>query len=60
MDTFHRTIVAFDQYEEVHLKAYADGREARDGIGSWMNFYNHRRPHQAMNTSSMRHGVRQG
>ena len=32
-----------------HLKAYADGHEARDGIGSWMNFYNHRRPHQAMN-----------
>jgi hypothetical protein len=30
------------KYEEVHLKAYADGREARDGIGSWMNFYNHR------------------
>lgn len=37
------------KYEEVHLKAYADGREARDGIGSWMSFYNHRRPHQAMN-----------
>src|SRR5216683_759211 len=37
------------KYEEVHLKAYADGRQARDGIGSWMNFYNHRRPHQAMN-----------
>jgi putative transposase len=37
------------KYEEVHLKAYADGREARDGIGSWMDFYNHRRPHQAMN-----------
>jgi len=37
------------KYEEVHLKAYADGREARDGIGSWMNFYNNRRPHQAMN-----------
>jgi putative transposase len=37
------------KYEEVHLKAYADGREARAGIGSWMNFYNHRRPHQAMN-----------
>ena len=31
---FHRTAVAFDQVEEVHLKAYADGREARDGIGS--------------------------
>ena len=35
--------------EEVHLKAYADGREARVGISSWMTFYNFRRPHQAMN-----------
>lgn len=37
------------KYEEVHLKAYADGREARAGIGAWMTFYNHSRPHQAMN-----------
>jgi putative transposase len=37
------------KYEEVHLKAYADGREARAGIGSWITFYNFRRPHQAMN-----------
>jgi putative transposase len=37
------------KYEEVHLKAYADGREARAGIGSWMTLYNFRRPHQAMN-----------
>ena len=37
------------KYEEVHLKAYADAREARAGIGSWMTFYNFRRPHQAMN-----------
>ena len=36
------------KYEEIHLKAYADGREARSGIGSWMNFYNEDRPHQAM------------
>ena len=36
------------KYEEVHLKAYADGREARTGIGRWIDFYNHRRPHQAM------------
>ena len=28
------------KYEEVHLKAYADAREARAGIGSWMTFYN--------------------
>src|SRR5277367_4753215 len=37
------------KYEEIHLKAYADGREARAGIGFWMTFYNFRRPHQAMN-----------
>jgi putative transposase len=36
------------KYEEVHLKAYADGREARDGIGRWMDFYNYQRPHQSM------------
>ena len=37
------------KYEEVHLKAYANGHEARDGIGEWMDFYNEKRPHQAMN-----------
>jgi putative transposase len=37
------------KYEEIHLKAYADGCEARAGIGLWMEFYNTRRPHQAMN-----------
>ena len=36
------------KYEEVHLKAYADGREARADIGAWMAFYNNERPHQAM------------
>jgi putative transposase len=36
------------KYEEVHLKAYADGREARAGISAWMTFYNTRRPHQAL------------
>ena len=40
------------KYEEVHLKAYADGREARAGIGSWMTFYNSRRPHQAINNQT--------
>ena len=40
------------KYEEVHLKAYADGREARAGIGAWMDFYNTRRPHQAMNNQT--------
>jgi len=36
------------KYEEVYLKGYADGREARAGIGSWIAFYNCRRPHQAL------------
>ena len=40
------------KYEEVHLKADADGREARAGIGSWMIFYNSRRPRQAINNQT--------
>jgi putative transposase len=36
------------KYEEVHLKAYANGLEARIGIGQWFRFYNERRPHQAL------------
>jgi putative transposase len=36
------------KYEEVHLKAHADGREARDGIGAWIAFCNARRPHQGL------------
>jgi putative transposase len=36
------------KYEEVYLKGYADGREARVGIASWIAFYNLRRPHQAL------------
>lgn len=36
------------KYEDVYLKGYADGREARAGIGEWIRFYNARRPHQAL------------
>jgi len=36
------------KYEDVYLKGYADGREARQGIGAWIAFYNARRPHQAL------------
>jgi putative transposase len=36
------------KYEEVYLKGYADGGEARAGIGAWIAFYNQRRPHQAL------------
>jgi len=36
------------KYEDVYLKGYADGREAKAGIASWMAFYNLQRPHQAL------------
>ncbi len=33
------------KYECVYLHAWSGGREARDGIGNWIDFYNQRRPH---------------
>jgi len=36
------------KYEEVYLKAYRDGKEARVGIGEYFRFYNTERPHQAL------------
>jgi putative transposase len=36
------------KYEEVYLKAYQDGKEARVGIGNYFRFYNTDRPHQAL------------
>ena len=35
------------KYECVYLHAFSGGRDARQGIGKWMIFYNHRRPHAA-------------
>jgi len=36
------------KYEEVYLKAYETGAEAKAGITSYMNFYNHERLHEAL------------
>ncbi len=36
------------KYEDLYIKYYADGIEARAGIADWISFYNHRRPHQAL------------
>jgi putative transposase len=36
------------KYEEVFLKAYSGGTDARDGIGKYMRFFNAERPHQAL------------
>ena len=35
------------KYEEVYLKAYQDGRDARIGLGNYFLFYNTERPHQS-------------
>jgi putative transposase len=36
------------KHEDIYLKHYADGREAREGIAQWIAFYNSRRPHHAL------------
>ena len=36
------------KYEDVFLRGYADGREAKAGIGEYFAFYNERRLHQAL------------
>ena len=40
------------KYEEVYLKAYQNGTEARKGIGAYLAFYNQERPHQALDYRS--------
>ena len=36
------------KYEEVYLKAYSNGREAKAGLDAYFRFYNAQRPHQAL------------
>ena len=36
------------KYEEVYLKEYRSPREAREGLRRYLEFYNNRRPHQAL------------
>jgi putative transposase len=36
------------KYEEVYLHVYDTAQEARDGIGRYLEFYNEKRPHQAL------------
>ncbi len=37
------------KYECVYLSEFATGSQARTGIGWWMDFYDRRRPHSALN-----------
>ena len=36
------------KYECVYLHAWETGSEARAGLRTWFDFYNHRRPHAAL------------
>lgn len=36
------------KYEDVYLKAYETGSEARNGIGNWIRRYNEERPHSSL------------
>ena len=36
------------KYEEVYLNAYESMKEAKDGIGQWIEFYNRERKHQSL------------
>lgn len=36
------------KYEEVYLHSYSTPREARASLARYLDFYNHRRPHQAL------------
>jgi putative transposase len=36
------------KYEEVYLKAYRDGSEARTALADYFHFYNNQRPHQGL------------
>jgi putative transposase len=40
------------KYEEVYLKAYDNVSEARTSIGSYLDFYNRRRPHSSLDGST--------
>jgi len=40
------------KYECVYLRDFQTGSEAREGIGSWIDFYNHERPHSSLGDST--------
>ena len=44
VERFWRTV----KYEEVYLRAYDNVSEARQSIGRYLDFYNARRPHAAL------------
>ena len=47
------------KYEEVYLKDYQTGTEAREGIDAYLDFYNRERPHQALGYRTPEQAVRE-
>ena len=47
------------KYEEIYLKQYQSMQEARAGLAAYFRFYNHQRPHQALEnrTPAEMHGA---
>jgi len=47
------------KYEAVYLHEMGNGHSAQSVIGDWINFYNHKRPHSALdgNTPDMAYGI---
>lgn len=43
------------KYEDVYLKAYETVAEARDGLGTYFEFYNHERRHQSLDRLTPEH-----
>lgn len=48
------------KYEEVYLKAYQNGVEARAGLAQYFCFYNNERPHQALTYRTPRQVFEEG
>jgi len=36
------------KYEEVYIKRYENGKEAKEGLSNYIKFYNKKRPHQSL------------
>lgn len=48
------------KYEEVYLKAYQNGAEARAGLERYFQFYNNERPHQSLDYRTPRQVFEEG
>jgi len=48
-NAFNERLWCSVKYEEVYINEYETVRDAKEGIGRYMSFYNQERPHQSLN-----------